>query len=95
MVEDVLHGLHVMRLGASNQQGVAGQGVFQLVADVTAVLKVGKVFHLFLCPAIFLTTQVIKSLQWKPLNVIIDNMIKLSQTNQVSKSYIRVLLSVS
>jgi hypothetical protein len=54
MVEDVLHGLHVMGLGASNQQGVAGQGVFQLVADVTAVLKVGKVFHLFLCPAIFL-----------------------------------------
>jgi hypothetical protein len=54
MVEDILHGLHVMRLCASNQQGVAGQGVFQLVADVTAVLKVGKFIHLFLCPAIFL-----------------------------------------
>ena len=39
VVEDVIHGLDMRRLGAGDQEGVAGQRPLQLVADVSAVLK--------------------------------------------------------
>ena len=39
MVEHVLHGLNMAGLGSGHQEGVAGQCFFQLVGNVSPILK--------------------------------------------------------